>query len=55
MLRMLTGLGLVVECGAVNAHNAHWLGACWWSVGQLMLMMLAGLGLVGAADAHDAD
>ena len=25
------------------------------SVGQLMLMMLAGLGLVGAADAHDAD
>ena len=27
MLRMLTGLGLAVEGGAVNAHNAHWLGA----------------------------
>ena len=30
---------------------------CWWSVGQLMLMMLSGSGLVverGAADVHDA-
>ena len=55
MLMMLTSLVLLVKPGAVTAHNAQLPGACWWSVGQLMLMMLAGLGFVGAADAHDAD